>query len=74
MLFPAMKKRNVNLDEAEEFQAVVDDILALNEDVRPASGKYCRPSSRYEAWKSVWRQKMRCCIASSTNVEAQGSA
>jgi hypothetical protein len=30
---PAMKKRNVNLDEAEQFQAVVDDILALNEEM-----------------------------------------
>jgi hypothetical protein len=30
---PAMKKHNVNLDEAEQFQAVVDDILALNEEM-----------------------------------------
>jgi hypothetical protein len=26
----AMKKRNVSPDEAEQFQAVVDDIIALN--------------------------------------------
>ena len=26
----AMKKRNVTRDEAEQFQAVVDDIIALN--------------------------------------------
>jgi hypothetical protein len=30
---PAMKKRNVAPDEAEQFQAVVDDIIALNEEM-----------------------------------------
>jgi hypothetical protein len=30
---PAMKKRNVTPDEAEQFQAVVDDIIALNDEM-----------------------------------------
>jgi hypothetical protein len=30
---PAMKKRNVTPDEVEQFQAVVDDIVALNEEM-----------------------------------------
>ena len=30
---PAMQKRNVTPDEADELQAVVDDIVALNEEM-----------------------------------------
>jgi hypothetical protein len=50
---PAMKKRNVNLDEAEQFQAVVDDILALNEEVSAlllANTAVLRAAMRRDRW------------------------